>query len=317
MSRRLIYLTTLVAGALLLAAVALWWPQAQAEAQCGSQASSCKNCHEVQAQKPVNNDGTSWHQSHAFGDFCANCHAGNVQATDATLAHTGMVAPLSDIKANCAACHPSDTQARAVKYATLLGVEIGGSGTDAGGGTTGGADGTGASSTPASPATPTTAAPAPTTVAASSADVPGLIDYNQQYAETVQGKWPINWGNIILGLLIVLVAGGGGTFAYFNERKLRHLGPAAASLPTGQPGASEPLTSGTPVDKQTELAELRVQLEKLDPRSLRALKQILRDPEMANGLLLTLARLDPHLIDEVRHLDRREMTLLVALAEEK
>ena len=106
MNRRLLYFLAIFTGALVLAAVALWWPQAPAEAQCGSQASSCKNCHEVQGQKPVNNDGSAWHQSHAFGDFCANCHAGNVQATDAAAAHTGMLAPLSDIKANCAACHP-------------------------------------------------------------------------------------------------------------------------------------------------------------------------------------------------------------------
>ena len=32
-----------------------------AQAQCGSQASSCKNCHETQGKMPVNNDGTGWH----------------------------------------------------------------------------------------------------------------------------------------------------------------------------------------------------------------------------------------------------------------
>jgi hypothetical protein len=320
MNRRLFYLLTLVSGALVLAALALWWPQAQAEAQCGSQASSCKNCHEVQGKKPVNNDGTSWHPSHAFGDFCANCHAGNVQATDATGAHTGMLAPLSDIKANCAACHPSDTEARAQKYAAILGVQIGGSDSNSSGGTTSGSDGTGTSSnsTPTTPATPTTLAPAPTAAAVASGEgVPGLVDYNRQYAETVQGRWPINWGNVILGLLIVLVAGGGGTYAYFNERKLRRLATGAASRPSGQPASSEGAAAGAPADLQAELAELQSQLEKLDPRSLRALKQILREPEMANGLLLTLARLDPRLIEEVRRLDRREVTLLVALAEEK
>ena len=95
------------------------------KAQCGSQASSCKNCHEVQAKDPVNNDGTSWHQSHAFGDFCYICHAGNNQATDKVAAHTGMVSPLADVKASCAQCHPNDLQARAQVYATKLGVQIG------------------------------------------------------------------------------------------------------------------------------------------------------------------------------------------------
>src|SRR3989304_5610170 len=92
----------------LIAALVLVWPAAQANAQCGSQASSCKNCHEVQGQLAVNNAGTGWHQSHAFGDFCANCHAGNVQAADKDAAHIGMVPPLSDLKANCAARHPED-----------------------------------------------------------------------------------------------------------------------------------------------------------------------------------------------------------------
>ena len=93
-----------------------------AAAQCGSQASSCKNCHETQAQDPVNNDGTTWHTQHAFGDFCYLCHAGNNQATDKVAAHTGMVAPLADINASCKSCHPDDTLAKAQVYATTLGV---------------------------------------------------------------------------------------------------------------------------------------------------------------------------------------------------
>src|SRR5512140_2596060 len=75
------------------------------KAQCGSQASSCKNCHETQAQDPVNADGTAWHTQHDFGDFCYLCHAGNNQVTDKTAAHVGLVAPLSDINASCKSCH--------------------------------------------------------------------------------------------------------------------------------------------------------------------------------------------------------------------
>ena len=84
-------------GALLLSAAVLLYPGASAQAQCGSQASSCKNCHEVQGKDPVNADGTGWHESHAFGDFCYICHAGNSQSMDETAAHSGMVPPLSDI----------------------------------------------------------------------------------------------------------------------------------------------------------------------------------------------------------------------------
>src|SRR5512138_3400620 len=82
--------------------LSLWLATAQpVSAQCGSQASSCKDCHETQAQKSVNADGTGWHESHAFGDFCYICHGGNTQSTDKDAAHTGMVPPLQDVKASC------------------------------------------------------------------------------------------------------------------------------------------------------------------------------------------------------------------------
>ena len=86
----------ITAGLLLILSIGFFFllPAQKVSAQCGSQASSCKNCHETQAQDPVNNDGTAWHASHAFGDFCYLCHAGNNQATDKTAAHTGMVDPL-------------------------------------------------------------------------------------------------------------------------------------------------------------------------------------------------------------------------------
>jgi hypothetical protein len=302
MSRRLLAFLTASLGALILAGVALWWPQAAAQAQCGSQASSCKNCHEVQAKKPVNNDGKSWHTAHAFGDFCANCHAGNVQATDETAAHVGMVAPLSDLKANCAACHPNDTQARAQKYATLLGVSL----------TTGGSAPavTGAAGNGA--ATTGGATPAPTATTAPSSGNPvvaGLVDYNQQYAQTVQGQWDINWGNVIAGALIVLLAVGGGGFVVYNERRLR----AGKALKPAEPAAAQPApVAGAAPD----LGDLGPQLQKLDPAAQRALRRLLADPVAASELLVSLARIDPRLIEAVRHLDRRELNLLMALAEE-
>ena len=104
----------LFAGLALVIAASIFLTTASpASAQCGSQASSCKNCHEVQAEMPVNADGTGWHQSHAFGDFCYICHAGNSQATDKAAAHEGMVAPLSDVAAACQQCHVADLDARA------------------------------------------------------------------------------------------------------------------------------------------------------------------------------------------------------------
>jgi hypothetical protein len=298
MMRRLLYLLPVIAGALVFAGVALSLSQTPAEAQCGSQASSCKNCHEVQGELPVSQDDTGWHESHAFGDFCANCHGGNIQSTDAIAAHVGLVAPLGDVQTNCAACHPSDTHERALVYAGVLGVTLGNNAANETGGQTEAVP----SSTPAQPA------PAATVVVAGSDDVPELIDFNQQYAETVEGRRPINWGNLILGGLIVGLAGGGGAFVYFNERRLA--GRAGSQpVPGGAPAA--------PAAAHLTAVDLLPNLQQLDPRSLLALKQILRDPERANGLLLTLARLDPQLIEQVRRLDRRELTLLIALAEEK
>jgi len=172
-----------------------------ASAQCGSQASSCKNCHEVQGEMPVNADGTGWHQSHAFGDFCYICHAGNNQAKDKTAAHEGMVAPLSDIKAACQQCHVADLDARAKVYADALGVEVGsGSGAPASGG-----------SDAAAPVSAGSAPVASSTCNEIVVDDPNAVNYKQNYDAIVLGKKPINWGNMILiGMIGMMVIGGGG-----------------------------------------------------------------------------------------------------------
>jgi hypothetical protein len=172
-------------------------------AQCGSQASSCKNCHEVQAEMPVNADGTGWHQSHAFGDFCYICHAGNNQAKDKAAAHEGMVAPLADVKASCQQCHAADLDARAQVYAGALGVEVGS-------GTTAPASGGDAA------AAPVGAESAPVAASGQSCneivvDDPNAVNYAQNYDEIVLGKKPTNWGNMILiGMIGMMVVGGGG-----------------------------------------------------------------------------------------------------------
>lgn len=179
-----------------------------AQAQCGSQASSCKNCHEVQGELSVNADGTGWHQSHAFGDFCYICHAGNNQAKDKAAAHEGMVDPLSDVAASCQQCHVADLQERAQVYASALGVEIGSG-----------------SSSPASgspEAAPVSAESAP--VATSNqcneivVDDPNVVNYKQNYEEIVLGKKPVNWGNMILIGMIGLIAVGGGGFVVTREK---------------------------------------------------------------------------------------------------
>lgn len=204
------YMILLFLLAALVAGFSMLSTPTKTSAQCGSQASSCKNCHEVQGQDPVNNDGTAWHTSHAFGDFCYICHAGNNQSTDKTAAHTGMVSPLADIQASCLQCHPNDLQERAQVYAAALGVTIGETGSSP----------SSAATTPVTTNT-LTASPCVLSGAELAVDDPNLVDYTQRYNEIVLGKKPINWGNIILAGLIGVVAIGGGGFVAMREKLVK------------------------------------------------------------------------------------------------
>jgi hypothetical protein len=149
---------------------------------------------------PVNDKG-DWHVSHAFGDVCEFCHAGNVQAVEADAAHTGMVDPLADVQASCAACHPDDTVEMAEVYAVALGVEVGmgSSGASSGGEPSQGGSATGEESPG-------------TIVDLSQPEIvtEDLIDFNRRYEETVLGVREVNWGNVILGVMIAVVAVGSG-----------------------------------------------------------------------------------------------------------
>jgi hypothetical protein len=186
---------------------AFWLATAQpVSAQCGSQASSCKDCHETQGQLSVNADGTGWHQSHAFGDFCYICHGGNSQSTDKVAAHTGMVPPLQDVKASCQQCHPKDLDARARVYADKLGLTMG----------------EGGAAQPAADQTQPTCGPS-ITIAEPANNIPDekavvlaqpdeTVDYVARYNENVLGVRKVNWGGIGLVTLIVVVVIGGSGF---------------------------------------------------------------------------------------------------------
>lgn len=302
MSSRTFRLFIPLTGAIFISfAIWLFWVD-QANAQCGSQASSCKNCHEVQGQLPVNNDGTGWHQSHAFGDFCANCHAGNVQATEAEAAHTGMVAPLSDLNANCAACHPSDLTDRGQVYASILGVTL-----DAGGTNPPAASGGDSPETTADSGQPPANPPA-ASIVVNDAEV---IDYAQRYEQTTSGTLNVNWGDVIVGVMIVAVLAGGGVFVYFNEKKLR--GGVAVAKPKA---ATAMAASTNPADYPPEVVALLPQIAKLNPVGLHALKRLLEAtaPDDASELLHSLSRLDPELVHRIRNLDRDSRALLMGLA---
>lgn len=325
-----------ILGTLGLALLAAFWSAQQANAQCGSQASSCKTCHETESKMPVNNDGTGWHQSHSFGDFCYICHAGNNQSMVVEEAHTGLVAPLSDPKAACMSCHPADLDARVQVYAAAL---ASGGGAAAGGGSPAAPATTEAPAQPAPAATEAPAEPAPAAApAVPPAEppavealppvpvVPGapaapvqpakmveianppptlsgvgeVVNYNQRYDSVTTVTNPVNWGMIIflvgIVLLIVIVI----LLAARSGR--RPAKPAAAPVPEG----------ATP-----EAAALLPQISQLSPAGVAALQRMLQSPEQANELLRSLSSLDPELIQRVRSLDPETRSLLMSLANDQ
>ncbi|MGA7194761.1 MAG: hypothetical protein WBW94_14130 [Anaerolineales bacterium] len=245
-------------------------------AQCGSQISSCKNCHEVQAKKPVNTDGTSWHTSHAFGDFCYICHAGNQQATDETAAHTGMADPLSDIKASCQSCHPSDYQARAQVYATKLGVQIGSGSASA---ATGSSNGTPAATATAAPASSNTSA-TPQLVAVQQSALapndPNLVNYVQRYNENVLGQYPINWGNVILLIMIGAMLIGGGALVISREGFVK---------------VSFKDTKSVEGEYPADVVEMIPQIAKLKPNARKSLRRLLQKPDATAEMLTSIDKL--------------------------
>ena len=292
------YLITIALGAILIVGFFVLLPATPTHAQCGSQASSCKNCHETQGQDAVNNDGTEWHAQHAQIDACVNCHAGNPQSTDKTQSHTGMVPWNSDIKAGCASCHPDDYSQLAEQYAKILVVVIGAPATTAGAGTP-------------QPTIAPTEPPENTSSGAGMVVSPsGTVDYVQLYNETVLGENPINWGNVIVVLMILAVVFGGGVFIYWNERRRKGLPgffPQKAVKPTvGVAPVVEGYTS--------EVTELLPLIAGLNPLGLHALKRILANPDQANEMLLSLSHLDPELIRRVQSLDKDTRALLMAIA---
>jgi hypothetical protein len=294
---RIRYLIPIFLGAILVAGFFLLQPAKEASAQCGSQASSCKDCHETQGLDPVNNDGTAWHTQHAQIDACVSCHAGNPQSTDKDQSHTGMVPWQSDVKAGCAMCHPDDYTQLAQGYATTLGVTLGGGAT---------APPTGP--TP-EPSATTTEEPAPPEGAIVISQ-PGTIDYVQQYDETLLGEVSINWGNVIVVLLLLGVLLGGGAFIYWNERRRKGLKGFYSKK------AAQPVEGAVPVVEgySSEVTELLPLIARLNPVGVHALKRLLANPDQANEMLHALSHLDPELVRRIQALDKDTRALLMAMA---
>lgn len=187
--------------------MAFFWlqPPREAQAQCSTQPSSCKTCHETNGEKPVNQN-SAWHIQHASYDFCAMCHGGNKEAADKETAHQGLVTQFADMPGNCRQCHGSDLEARCQVYSDTLGLTL-----PAGGLTAGPSTGPlGLKPAGVDPA----AAPAPAKTPSAS----------ETTASTT--------GNAVFMLVIFGILGGGGGYIFWNERRLQNsaVSPQVAAL---------------------------------------------------------------------------------------
>lgn len=256
----------LLFGLLLLFSLVLLLDSPQsANAQCGSQASSCKNCHEVQGNDSVNQDGTNWHEPHAFGDFCEFCHAGNVQSPVKEEAHAGMVDPLANVETACSTCH-EDYLERAAGYAATLGVELG--------------DTNEPPSEPDTTAAEVQSAPTTNDCGMDTAiyyDENDLIDYTNQYEETVLGFRDVNKGNLILGLFILLMVAGGGLFVVLNEGWITI--------------STKPIPDTIDGFEADNVALLPM-IEKVDAEGRKALRKLLKKPKKAAKIFKAVADID-------------------------
>jgi hypothetical protein len=282
----------------LLAAVALvgivWLAvlPSTANAQCGTQMSSCRNCHEVKGQLKVNTKG-DWHVNHAFGDFCVTCHGGDAKAKDAAPAHAGMWKPLENIAAACASCHPADLKARADRYAKTLGVTA-----QLGSGAPAAPTGTAPAAPPVSQAVTTSLLSAGGCGPIGGVAVGGLVDFNLPQ-DIPPG---VNWGNIIVaGLILVMgVAWVGIVLAQWIGAARRRMAAAAANRP------ASPL--------RPAVSALVPALSACDDETLSALTSLLTQPETGSQAIQTLSRLRPELLELARRADPSALAMALALA---
>lgn len=291
-------------------AVLAFLPQ-PTEAQCGSSMSSCKTCHEVMMQDPVNTEG-DWHTQHAFGDFCEFCHAGNPQSTAKDESHQGLIPPMEDVAASCQSCHPQDYKDKAGLYATALGItlETEPAPAPSAGGESGGA----------------AAAPA----ASGEANVPVInvapplggeeIDYNLLYARKVNPPLLRQYANVIMWGLIGLV----GIAFLITAWKWEGWGPKVAAwlindetkIIRVKPG--EVPTSEELVDifrHRPVLQELWPRLVNNEDGILDDLQAILQDEEGVD-ILHAIGHLDLNLAKTLKQMSEEDRELLLALVKE-
>jgi hypothetical protein len=270
-----------------------------ADAQCGSAASSCKSCHEVQKVMPVNTNG-AWHTQHAFGDFCAFCHSGNTKDKDKAGAHKGMVDVFADVKGACQSCHPNDYNDRAKKYADALGKTISS-------GTSGGTTPTSASTTTTSAGTTTTASNANCGPAAPTGSQ--TIDLNKVYAGLDQ-PGPNILGNVILiGMIIAVVGVLAGLIIHYEK-------PLPRSIAAYRNLLTMPVAVADAVTARPELGALLPLLSSSDAGTVRAVTQVLTDRENGPRILQAVSRLDLSALADLNEREQKVLASLLTLAKE-
>jgi hypothetical protein len=310
------FLYAMIGGVILLLGAMMVVSAQPVSAQCGTSASSCKNCHETQGKLSVANNG-DWHKAHAFGDFCEFCHAGNVQATTQDEAHTGMVAPLGDVQASCQGCHPSDFNELSQIYASTLGFELAAAGSADPG------DIAPANSNTSGDVSGCTVAP--TTV---NAPLGGEeIDFNLLYAETTAQPLLIsNWGNVILVIMTLGIAGVFFVTAWswenWGQKVAGWINHNVAPIPQAVAAATQALAGDNASQVQAlltqkpELRGLLPTLMNLPPETLSALEAILAHPERGGELLQVISKIDAEVLATLRQLRMRDRNLLSALFKE-
>lgn len=278
--------------AILLATVMFITYPRSVDAQCGSAATSCKSCHEVQKVMSVNAKG-AWHTQHAFGDFCAFCHSGNTKDKDKSVAHKGMVDVLADVKGACQSCHPNDYNDRAKKYADALGKTIGA--------------GTGGGTTPTSAGATTTVG---NTNCGPTAPTGGqAIDLNKVYAG-LDEKAPNVFGNaILIGLILAVVLVLAGLVFYYEKPLPRGIAAFRQLLAT-------PVSAPESAVTRPELGSLLPLLSSSDPGTVRAVTQLLSDRENGPRILKALSHLDLRALAELGEGDQKALASLLTLAKE-
>jgi uncharacterized membrane protein YedE/YeeE len=218
---RKIPIVFILLGSLFLLGASFWLlPVKEVNAQCKT-TSSCKTCHEVQGQDPVNTKG-AWHTDHAYADLCTGCHSGKADVADKDQAHQGLVTQYQEMPANCKQCHTDDLETKFKQYAGQLNVSDTTSlqqaqKNDSQKGLSLLLGQAPADINVSGEITKETGGAAPSSSGSSN---PSNASSNTGAATTPPQKPENTTGNIILGVLLGIGVLGGGSYITWNERRL-------------------------------------------------------------------------------------------------